>query len=215
VIPKEKISRRVDYMKKVTGRVAALWALIVLIAAGKVSVAEEKPVKLVPILKINTELDRRTVIKPSTIPGGGNGLFAAASIKKDEVIGELGGQLRTEEDYPAGNYYLASIPQCAWEETQPYRYLDSKDFGTNVSRINFAPKSLNGVETKFQNSALIQLCNYPYIVFTALRDIEPGEEIWASYGPHYDYSFMAAKEVRGFFCALAKIECGEEYAFEP
>jgi SET domain-containing protein len=52
-------------------------------------------------------------------------------------------------------------------------------------------------------------------VFLALRDIEPGEEIWASYGPHYDYSFMAASEVRNFFCSLLKIECGEEYTFEP
>jgi SET domain-containing protein len=193
--------------------VASLLALVTY--ATQLPAEEDKPVKLVPVLKINTNLDRRTVIKPSKIPGAGNGLFAGVAIKKDEVIGELGGQLRTEEDYPKGNYYLASIPECAWEETQPYRYLDSKHFGANVSRINFAPKSINGVETKFQNAALIQLCEYPYVIFRATRDIAPGEEIWASYGPHYDYNFMAAKEVREFFCALAKIECGEEYAFEP
>jgi SET domain-containing protein len=202
-------------MKRVTGWFVTFLVVVLSIAAGGIAVAEEKPVTLVPVLKINTELDRRTVIKPSTIPGAGNGLFAAVAIKKDEVIGELGGQLRTEEDYPPDSYYMASIPECAWEETQPYRYLDSKHFGANVSRINFAPKSLNGVETKFQNSALVQLCNYPYVVFTALRDIEAGEEIWASYGPYYDYTFMAAKEVREFFCALARIECGEEYAFVP
>lgn len=201
-------------MKKTTPLIVA--CLIALFISPSALLAdEEKPVKLVPVLKINTELDRRTVIKPSKIPGGGNGLFAGVAIKKDEVIGELGGQLRTEEDYPPDNYYLASIPECAWEETYPYRYLDAKHFGANVSRINFAPKKINSIETRFPNSALVQLCNYPYVVFVALRDIEPGEEIWASYGPYYDYSFMAASEVRIFFCSLLKIECGEEYTFEP
>ena len=177
--------------------------------------SQEKPAGLVPILTINNELDKRTAIRPSKIPGAGNGLFARAAIKKDEVIGELGGQLRTDEDYPAGNYYMASIPECAWEETKPYRYLDSKHFGAHVSRINFAPKKINGVETKFQNAALIQLCEHPYVIFRATRDIAPGEEIWASYGPNYDYSFMAFKEVKEFFCSLAKVVCGEEYSFEP
>ena len=200
-------------MKKPILRLMALFALSIFSIDSLAD--EEKPVKLVPVLKIDSDLDRRTVIKPSKIPGGGNGLFASVAIKKDEVIGELGGQLRTVEDYRSGNYYVASIPECAWAETAPYRYLDGKHFGANVSRINFAPKKINGVETRFQNSALVQLCHYPYVVFAALRDIEPGEEIWASYGPHYNYSFMAAKEVREFFCGLAKIECGEEYSFEP
>ena len=196
-------------------RLFVVFGVALSISASVLALAEEKPVKLVPVLKINTDLDRRTVIKPSKIPGAGNGLFAGVALRKGEVIGELGGQLRTEEDYPGGNYYIASIPECAWEETHPYRYLDSKHFGANVSRINFAPSKINGTKTGFQNAALVQLCVYPYVVFTALRDIDPGEEIWAGYGPHYDYSFMAAKEVREFFCVLAKIECGEEYAFEP
>jgi SET domain-containing protein len=202
-------------MKKISRLFTALLVALLISASG-LPAAEEKPVKLVPVLKINTDLDRRTVVKPSKIPGGGNGLFAVVAIKKDEVIGELGGQLRTEEDYPAGNYYLASIPECAWEETHPYRYLDAKHFGANVSRINFAPKKINGTETGFQNSALAQLCNYPYIVFFALRDIEPGEEIWSSYGPLYDYdSFMNATEVRDFFCGLSKIDCREKFEYDP
>ncbi len=196
-------------------RLFAVFGVALSISVSALAVAEEKPVKFVPVLRINTDLDRRTVIKPSKIPGAGDGLFAGVALRKDDVIGELGGQLRTEEDYPGGNYYIASIPECAWEETHPYRYLDSKHFGANVSRINFAPKKINGVQTGFQNSALVQLCNYPYVVFTAVRDIEPGEEIWASYGPYYDYGFMAASEVRSFFCGLIKIECGEEYTFEP
>jgi SET domain-containing protein len=196
-------------------RLAAVLFANVFIAATLVTAAEEKPVKLVPVLKINKEYDKRTMIKPSTIPNAGNGLFAVEAIKKGEVIGELGGRLVTAENYPSGNHYLASIPECAWEETHPFKYLDSKDFGGNVSRTNFAPSKINDVETNFQNAAIRQLCEYPYFVFVALRDIEPGVEIWASYGPRYDYeSFMYAPEVRDFFCGLMKIDCHEQYSFE-
>jgi len=190
-----------------------LWTIS--ISAGLVH-ADEAPIELVPVLKINKDLDERTAVKPSTIPGAGNGLFAKVAIQKNEVIGELGGQLRTEDDYPAGNYYIASIPECAWEETQPYRYLDSKHYGGNVSRINFAPSKINGKETDFQNAALVQLCDYPYVVFIASRDIEPGTEIWASYGPYYEYDkFMNAPEVRDFFCRRLNMDCQELFAYDP
>lgn len=51
--------------------------------------ADEPAVNLVPVLKINKEYDQRTVIKPSTIPNAGNGLFAVKPIKKGEIVGEL------------------------------------------------------------------------------------------------------------------------------
>jgi hypothetical protein len=177
---------------------------------------DEKPVKLVPVLKINQELDKRTVIKPSAIPGAGNGLFAVVPIRKGEVIGELGGRLVTPEDHPVGNFYLASIPECAWEETKPYRFLDSKYFGGHVSRINFAPQQINGTETAFQNAGIHQLCEYPYFIFVAQKDISAGAEIWASYGPNYPYDkFMYEAPVRDYFCGLLHTDCSERYSFEP
>src|SRR5918992_3826260 len=186
-----------------------------LLVAKRNGTGAEKPVKLVPVLKIDKELDKRTVIKPSTIPNGGDGLYALVPIKKGEVIGELGGQLRTEEDYPSGNHYMATILECAWEETKPYKYLDAKHFGANVSRINFAPSKINDIETHFQNAAIERLCTYPCFVFVAVRDITPGEEIWSSYGPNYDYDrFMYNPEVRDFFCGLAKIDCRNKYTYE-
>ena len=93
---------------------------------------------------------------------------------------------------------------------------DAKDFGAHVSRINFAPKLINSIETNFQNATIHQLCNYPYVIFVALQDIAPGEEIWASYGPYYSYDkFMYVAEVRDFFCGLLKTDCSEEYSFDP
>ncbi|HWH77896.1 MAG TPA: SET domain-containing protein-lysine N-methyltransferase [Candidatus Binatus sp.] len=201
-------------IKKMVNVLLALLAFGYL--AGIATADDEKPVKLVPVLKINKELDKRTVIKPSAIPGAGNGLFAAVPIKKGEVIGELGGQLVTLEDYPPANFYLASIPECAWEETKPYRFLDSKYFGGNVSRINFAPQTINGKETEFQNADIRQLCEYPYFIFVAQKDIAAGAEIWASYGPYYPYDkFMYEPAVRDYFCGLLHTDCSEEYSFEP
>jgi len=166
------------------------------------------------ILKINKDYDKWTVVKKSTIPNAGNGLFALVKIRKGEVIGELGGRMVAENDPSKGNHYIASIPECAWAETRPYKSIDSKDFGGHVSRINFAPSKINGIETHFQNAAIKQLCHHPYFIFLALKDIKPGVEIWSSYGSHYDYDrFMKVREVRDFFCGLLKIDCSENFTY--
>ena len=173
----------------------------------------DTPVKPGPLLKINKELDKRTVIKKSLIPGSGNGLFAVVKIKKGEVIGHLGGRLL--EEYPQGNHYVGALIECAQKEAHPYKYLDSKDNGANVSRINFAPSKINGIDTHFQNAGIKRLCKHPYFEFVALKDIAAGEEIWSSYGPNYDYErFMRIPEVRDFFCGLLKTDCREKYTYE-
>lgn len=194
----------------------ALFIALVFLPSHVVLRSAETPGKPVPVLKINRVLDKRTAIRPSTIPNAGNGLFATAFIKKGEVIGELGGRLVTDEDHSLGNHYIASIPRCAWEETKPYKYLDAKDYGGNVSRVNFAPSKIDGIETHFQNAAITQLCHHPYFEFVAVKDIEPGTEIWTSYGPHYNYDrFMYVPEVRDFFCGKLKIDCRKKYTYEP
>jgi SET domain-containing protein len=177
------------------------------------SAAQKGPLQLA-LLRVDKSLDKKTVIKKSTIPNAGNGLFAVVKIKKGEIIGELGGRLVAADAVPKDRHYLAAIPECARQNAGQYRYIDSKDYGAHVSRINFAPKQINGIETHFQNAAIKQLCQHPYFIFLALRDIEPGEEIWSSYGPKYDYDrFMRAPAVRDFFCGLAQIDCRRNYNF--
>lgn len=174
----------------------------------------QKPTQEIALVKPNKEYDRRTVVKQSTIPNAGNGLFAAVKIKEGEVIGELGGRLVSDGDTPAGNHYLASIPECAWENTHPYKFIDSQYYGGNVSRINFAPSEINGIETNLQNATIKQICDYPYFIFIALKDIQSGAEILSSYGPTYKYDrFMQVPEVRDFFCGLLKIDCSEEFTY--
>lgn len=175
----------------------------------------ESPNKEYPLLKINKALDKRTVIKPSAIPNGGNGLYARVAIKKGEVIGELGGRLLPADKYPQGNHYMAALLECAHKQAHPYVYLDAKDHGANVSRINFAPSKINGIDTNMQNAAIRRLCQPPYFEFVAQRDIAAGEEMFSSYGPNYDYDrFMHKPEVKEFFCRRAKIDCRAKYSFE-
>jgi len=201
-------------MDKSVGIVLLVFSGLFLCRADGLAAAPTAPVQLA-LLKIDKSYEKKTVIQKSTIPNAGNGLFAGVKIRKGEVIGELGGRLVTAEAMPKDTHYLAAIPECAWEKAAPYRYIDSKDYGAHVSRINFAPKKINGIDTHFQNATIKQLCHHPYFIFIALRDIEPREEIWSSYGPHYDYDrFMRAPAVRNFFCALAKIDCRQKYAYE-
>ncbi|MSP40109.1 MAG: SET domain-containing protein [Deltaproteobacteria bacterium] len=158
--------------------------------------------------------DALTVVKPSLIPGAGDGLFAAVKIKKDAVIGEYGGRLFTDQEYPKDNGYVAEIPECAWKEAHPYRFIDGKDLGSKVSKINFAPSKINRIETHFQNAAIKQVCQRPYVLFIAIKDIEAGAEIWTSYGPNYDYfKFMYIPKVRDYFCALIKTDCREKFVY--
>ncbi|HLE63591.1 MAG TPA: hypothetical protein VI750_10640 [Pyrinomonadaceae bacterium] len=85
---------------------------IVFLTVSLVSSSLVLPAEEAPVVKINKEYDKRTVIRKSRIPGAGNGLFAVVKIKKGEVIGELGGQLIAENDSARGNHYIASIPIC-------------------------------------------------------------------------------------------------------
>lgn len=195
-------------------RIGVITAALYLAATATLALGQAAPRG--PILLANVILDQRTVIAPSKIPGSGFGLFARVAIKEGEVIGELGGQLLAEPDPLNPSAYLAGLPDCAVAALQPYRYLDSKDHGGHVSRSNFAPRAINGKETNFQNARIHRICEAPYVVFVATKDIAPGAEIWASYGPHYDYErFMHAPAVRDFFCGLAGVDCREKYDFEP
>jgi hypothetical protein len=210
----ERFERAPDIYMAKTRHILFLLCTTIFVSSDFALLHPQQSGQAIKLLTINKEYDKRTVIKPSTIPNAGNGLFALVQIKEGEVIGELGGQLVSDDNYPDDSFYIAAIPECAWEKTYPYKYIESKHHGANVSRINFAPSKINGVETGFQNAAIKQLCAAPYFIFVATRDIEPGAEIWSSYGDDYEYdSFMTLPEIRDFFCGLLKKDCREEFTY--
>ncbi len=161
-------------------------------------------------------LEERTYVAPSTIPGAGDGLFAARDLKKGEVIAEMGGEPVFEATLPAKDRgYLFKPPACAMSDVWPYDALDGRNFGGRGSKINFAPRLINGVETGFQNARGKEMCRRPYIYFEATRDIPKGTEVLTSYGEDYDYDFMAFATVREHFCAAAKVDCSGAFEWKP
>ena len=167
------------------------------------------------LMEADPALEKQTEIRPSSIPGAGNGLFALVRIKEGQTIGTYGGRLIRADEYPKGNAYIATIKECAYKAAGVYRYIDGKDTPSHVTRINFAPSKINGKSTQLQNSRIKQLCEAPYFIFVANRDIEPGEEIMSSYGPSYHYDrFMNIKAVQDFFCNKAKIDCSAGFKYD-
>lgn len=170
----------------------------------------------VPLTPLYAGCEKKTEIRKSLIPGAGDGLFALVKIHQYEVIGQYAGTLLTKQGHPNDHAYVVLLPDCVLGKTRPYLFIDGKEGGAHASKINFAPGSINGVKTKLQNSYIFCLCKHPYVLILASRDIEPGEEIYCSYGKQYNYKpFMSDPGVRNYFCDLLKIDCskGFEYGY--
>ena len=118
---------------------------------------------------------RRLRVAPSTIKGAGEGLFATERIAADETIGFYRGEVLTlreavalkDRDYLMGGFGPNAHVDARDAFAMPGRYVnDSFD----ASRLN-----ARFDKTKATRSARV----------VALRDIEEGEEIFASYGRSY------------------------------
>ena len=196
-----------------------LLALLLLGSAYVVGAKRQQAALLRPpfvrVLEIDESLEQQTTVAPSLIPGAGDGLFAATTIRRGTAIGHLGGRLLAHEDVPPDRSFIAVLPECAWRETAPAMYLDASRWAGKVHKINFAPAAINGQATGFQNAELEHRCEPPYVLFIATQDIAPGQEIYTSYGPTYRYDrFMYLPPVQAFFCARAGIDCRNGFTFD-
>ncbi|MCU0701251.1 MAG: hypothetical protein MUC96_32475 [Myxococcaceae bacterium] len=191
-------------------RILAVLVVIGLVY-GALYLGFREPVRTLPV---DAALEARTEARPSQIPGAGLGLYAKVPIGKGDVIGHYGGRLKKGPDVKDSSYVVLLEP-CAMETLAPYRYVDGSEFGGQVTRINFAPRLVNGVETHFQNAAIDTICEPPFVLFRAIADIPAGAEIFSSYGQKYHYDFMAFPSVQGWFCQAAKVDCSKGFSFEP
>ena len=118
---------------------------------------------------------RRLRVAPSTVKGAGEGLFATQAIAAHEMIGFYRGEVLTlrealqlkDRDYLMGGFGPNAHVDARDAFAMPGRYVnDSFD----ASRLN----------ARFDKSRKTRSARV-----VALRDIEEGEEIFASYGRSY------------------------------
>ena len=118
---------------------------------------------------------RRLRVAPSTIKGAGEGLFTTERIAADETIGFYRGEVLTlrealqlkDRDYLMGGFGPNAHVDARNAFAMPGRYVND---AFDASRLN----------ARFDKSRKTRSARV-----VALRDIEEGEEIFASYGRSY------------------------------
>jgi SET domain-containing protein len=112
-------------------------------------------------------------VRPSTIEGAGRGLFAKTLIREEDTIGYYTGKIISEEEFYREdrpfNAYILWVCRT--------HIIDGEGEGSNYTRfINHSDEP---------NAFLIVSTRWKTARFEALRDIEPGEEIFFDYGEDY------------------------------
>lgn len=169
--------------------------------------------------KTRTRETDYVTVKKSLVPGAGEGVFAKKKISKGMLIGYYLGEFLSMEEarvlYKKNeHHYFFGTPECAKKPETPYIDGDREHY---VSKVNFAPAKMNGKEVNFINVYFKKFCQDPYVRLFAARNIEPGEELYVSYGSDYEYFFMKEPDVIQFFLdkAKMKMENIEEFSFDP
>lgn len=122
-------------------------------------------------------------VEPSNIPNAGNGIFTYQPIKKESLIGYYDGVLKKDDGSCVGDYSFSL--NKSW-------YVDARTFPrAYIAMINDAHGS------KFKNNCEFRLeiedpvtgkRRKPHerkVTLWALKNIKPGEELFADYGADY------------------------------
>jgi SET domain-containing protein len=123
-------------------------------------------------------LEKNLVVKKSTIPGAGKGLFTKKPIPKGELIIEYKGKASTwkDVDHDGGNngyiYYL-----------NRNFVLDAQNHKTALARYANDAKGLGRVKGISNNCHYVSEGNRVFI--ESLKNIPANAEILVSYGPEY------------------------------
>lgn len=121
--------------------------------------------------KTHTEIDFE--ILPSTIEGAGKGLFTKVAIKEAETIGYYTGEVISEREF-----YDPNRPFSAYVLWVCRTHIIVGD-GPKANYTRYINHSDE------PNAFLVVSSRWKTARFEALRDIEPGEEIFFDYGDDY------------------------------
>ena len=150
-------------------------------------------------------------VRPSLVPGAGLGLFAAEEVPSGTYIGPYRGDYLAPGAVAPDVTYLFQLPECAQDETRHRIVGDSEHY---VSKVNFAPHTINGRPTGLQSATFWTYCEAPFIRLFADRTIARDEEVYTDYGPDYDYAFMDHPEVQRHFLRVAGAPPDAGFAWE-
>jgi SET domain-containing protein len=151
------------------------------------------------VVSCSRDYENTLKIRMSNIPNAGNGVFATEPIPEGAVLGHYSGRYITKaehHDLARRNkwHYVMKLRDCAAKHTGGYTRIDGRD-GNVFTRINHAP-------AEFQNVRFRKICEHPYVLIVAIKNIRPGEELYVDYGPNYTYDFLKDPKVTDFFKKL-------------
>lgn len=112
-------------------------------------------------------------IRTSTVEGAGLGLFAKHSIKEEDTIGYYTGEIITEKEFYDPNRPFSAY--VLWV-TRNHIIIGEGAKANYTRYINHDDEP---------NAFLITSNRWKTARFEALRDIQPGEEIFFNYGDDY------------------------------
>ena len=123
------------------------------------------------------------IIKSSTIPNAGNGLFTQENIKKDKHLGWYYGDIYEKHPNNDSGYILEIQMKPCWVSTLTWNKKKSKNMF-----IDGYPKDRSNIFYKF---SMLNHSKHPNVKFlqngriVSLRSIKNGEELFVNYGNEY------------------------------
>ena len=109
----------------------------------------------------------------STIKNAGNGLFSKVSLKPGDTIGEYTGKILTDEQTNTEPYVDSDY--ILWICTD-YNILGEGPLSNHTRYINHSAEP---------NSRIVTSTRWKKARIEAIKEIQPGEEIFIDYGPDY------------------------------
>ncbi|HEU4472867.1 MAG TPA: SET domain-containing protein [Flavisolibacter sp.] len=122
-------------------------------------------------------LEKELVVKPSTIPGSGMGLFTTVFIPKGTRIAEYKGRITTwkEVKHDSDNGYIYTI--------NDNHVIDARPYLKAMARYANDARGLVRIKGITNNCTYVNEGLRAFI--EALKDIPAGSEIFVSYGKEY------------------------------
>jgi len=122
-------------------------------------------------------LEKELEIKESGIPGAGKGLFTTVLIPKGTRIVEYKGSVTTWDAvrHDATNAYIYFL--------KPNYVIDARDHPKSMARYVNDAQGLVRCKDKRNNARFV--ADGLRVFIEAIKDIQPGEEIYVAYGQKY------------------------------